>query len=378
MIYRDTWAEINLSAIRHNLTEIRRHIQPTAKLCAVVKANAYGHGAVEVSKVAVECGADFLAVATVEEGLQLRRAGFTLPILILGLIPYDAAEIAVENKITAAVSDFELAEKISAAAVKFDTRAKIHLKIETGMGRIGIFPNDAPALAEKISKLPNVEIEGVFSHFADADSSDKTFTLQQLEKFKNTCEEISRRGINIKIRHIAESAAILEIPAAHLDMVRAGIITYGLYPSDEVKHTIELQPAMKLLAKVAFLKEISAGTSIGYGREYIAAKASKIATVPLGYADGYIRAYKGFHVEIRGKFAPLAGRVCMDQFMVDVTEIPNVKIGDEVILFGSDKISIDDAARHLKTINYEITCLVSDRVPRLFKGESGSNSAVNV
>ncbi|MBQ7704682.1 MAG: alanine racemase [Selenomonadaceae bacterium] len=367
MIYRDIWAEINLAAIRHNLTEIRRHIQPTAKLCAVVKANAYGHGALEVSKVAEEIGADFLAVATVEEGLQLRRAGFTLPILILGLIPYDAAEIAVENKITATVADFELAEKISAAAVKFDTQAKIHLKIETGMGRIGIFPNDAVALAEKISKLPNIEIEGVFSHFADADSIDKTFTLQQLEIFKNTCEKISARGIKIKIRHIAESAAILEIPAAHLDMVRAGIITYGLYPSSEVKHTIELQPAMKLVAKVAYIKEISAGTSIGYGREFIAAKASKIATVPLGYADGYIRAYKGFKVEIRGKFAPVAGRVCMDQFMVDVTEIPNVKIGDEVILFGSEKISADDAARHLKTINYEITCLVSERVPRNFK-----------
>ncbi len=366
-MYRDTWAEINLAAIRHNLTEIRRHIQPTAKLCAVVKANAYGHGALEVSKIAEEIGADFLAVATVEEGLQLRRAGFTLPILILGLIPYDAAEIVVENKITAAVSDFELAEKISAAAVKFDTQAKIHLKIETGMGRIGIFPNDAVALAEKISKLPNIEIEGIFSHFADADSIDKTFTFQQLEIFKNTCEKISARGIKIKIRHIAESAAILEIPAAHLDMVRSGIITYGLYPSNEVKHTIELQPAMKLVAKVAYVKEISAGTSIGYGREFIAKKTAKIATLPLGYADGYIRAYKGFHVEIRGNFAPVAGRVCMDQFMVDVSEIPNVKIGDEVILFGSEKISADDAARHLKTINYEVTCLVSERVPRIFK-----------
>lgn len=367
MIYRDAWAEINLSAIRHNLTEIRRHIQPTAKLCAVVKANAYGHGAVEVSKVAEEIGADFLAVATVEEGLQLRRAGFNLPVLILGLIPYAAAEIAVENKISMTVSDFESAEKISAAAVKFDTQAKIHLKIETGMGRIGILPNDAVEIAEKISKLPNVEIEGIFSHFADADSADKTFTLRQLEIFKNICEKISERGIKIKIRHIAESAAILEIPDAHLDMVRAGIITYGLYPSETVAHNIELQPAMKLLAKVAYVKEVAAGTSIGYGREFIAKKASKIATVPLGYADGYIRAYKNFHVEINGKIAPIAGRVCMDQIMVDVTEIPNVKIGDEVILFGSEKISIDDAAKHLKTINYEITCLVSDRVQRVFK-----------
>ena len=366
-MYRDVWAEINLGAIRHNLTEIRRHIQPSAKLCAVVKANAYGHGALEVSKVAEEIGADFLAVATVEEGLQLRRAGFNLPILILGLIPYDDAEIIVENKITATVSDFELAGKISAAAVKFDTQAKIHLKVETGMGRIGLFPNDAVEIAERISKLPNIEIEGIFSHFADADSADKTFTLRQLEIFKNTCEKISERGIKIKIRHIAESAAILEIPAAHLDMVRAGIITYGLYPSESVKHTIEIFPAMKLVAKVAYIKEIPAGTSIGYGREYTASKRSTIATVPLGYADGYIRAYKNFHVEICGKLAKIAGRVCMDQFMVDVTEIPNVKIGDEVILFGSEKISIDDAARHLNTINYEITCLVSDRVQRVFK-----------
>lgn len=366
---RDVWAEINLAAVRHNLSAIRRHIQPAAKLCAVVKANAYGHGALEVSRVAVECGADFLAVATVDEALQLRRAGFDLPILILGLIPYAAAEVAVENGITLAVSDLRLAEEISAAAVKFDVRAKIHLKIETGMGRIGIFPEGAAELAAKISVLPNVEVEGVFSHFADADSPDKNFTIQQLEKFKSTCEKIAARGVEVKIRHIAESAAILEIPAAHLDMVRAGVITYGLYPSDAVGRTIELIPAMKLVAKVAYVKEIPAGTSIGYGREYIAEKAARIATLPLGYADGYVRAYKGFHVEIRGKFAPVAGRVCMDQVMVDVSEIPAVEVGDEVILFGSKKISADDAARHLKTINYEVTCLVSNRVARIFRND---------
>ncbi len=362
MSYRDVCAEINLSAVRHNLTEIRRHIQPTAKLCAVVKANAYGHGALEVSKIAVECGADFLAVATVEEGLALRRAGFDLPILILGLIPYDAAEAVVGNNLTAAVVDLDMAKKISAAAVKFDARAKIHLKIETGMGRIGLFPNDAVNLAKEIAALPNVELEGVFSHFADADSADKTFTLKQLEIFKDVTKKIGA-----KINHIAESAAILEIPEAHLNMVRAGIITYGLYPSAEVKHTIELQPVMKLKARVVFVKKIPAGTSIGYGREFIAARDSVIATLPLGYADGYVRAYKNFHVEIHGQLAPIAGRVCMDQVMVDVTDIDGVKVGDEVILFGSEKISIDDAARHLHTINYEVTCLVSNRVPRIFK-----------
>ncbi|MBR6013587.1 MAG: alanine racemase [Selenomonadaceae bacterium] len=366
MIYRDVYAEINLRAIEHNFTEIRRHIQPTAKLCAVVKANAYGHGAVEVSKIAVKCGADFLAVATVEEGLELRQAGFKVPILILGLIPYDSAKISVENNLTMTVSDFELAKKISDAAVEKNISAKVHLKIETGMGRIGIFPDDAVELAEKISKLPNVELEGVFSHFADADSSDKTFTFEQLKIFKDTCEKISERGIKIKIRHIAESAAILEIPDAHLDMVRAGIISYGLYPSSEVKKTIELQPVMTLKARAVFVKKIPAGTSIGYGRNFIAEKNSVIATLPIGYADGYIRAYKNFHVETHGKLAPIAGRICMDQFMVDVTEIPEVKIGDEFILFGGEKISIDDAAKHLNTINYEITCLISDRVPRIY------------
>ena len=362
MINREVYAEINLGAIRHNLTAIRRHIQAAARLCVVVKANAYGHGAVEVSKVAVECGADFLAVATVEEALELRRAGFTLPVLILGLIPRAAAEVVVENKITATVADLETAKKISAAAVKFDAQAKIHLKIETGMGRIGVYPADAVELAAEIVKLPNVELEGIFTHFADADSPDRTFTLNQLEIFKSTAEKIPA-----KIRHIAESAAILEIPAAHLDMVRAGIIIYGLYPAADFPHALELQPAMKLCARVVFVKKVPAGTSIGYGREFVAAQDSVIATLPLGYADGYIRAYKNFHVEIRGKLAPIAGRVCMDQVMVDVTEIPGVEVGDEAVLFGGELVSIDDAAKHLQTINYEVTCLVSARVPRIFK-----------
>ncbi|MBR5913198.1 MAG: alanine racemase [Selenomonadaceae bacterium] len=366
MINRDARAEINLGAIRHNFTEIRRHIQPTAKLCAVVKANAYGHGAIEVSKIAVECGADFLAVATVDEGLELRRAGFNQPILILGLIPYNAVSVAVENKLTMTVSDFELAEKISDAAAKIGTVAKIHLAIETGMGRIGIFPDNAVDVAAQIDSLPNVELEGIFTHFADADIKDKTFTLNQLEIFKSTAEKIRACGIDIKICHAAESAAILELPAAHLDMVRAGIISYGFYPSSEVKHTIELKPVMKLIARVVYLKKVPQGTPISYGREFVTKRDSVIATLPIGYADGYIRAYKNFHVEINGQLAPIAGRVCMDQFMVDVTDIPNVKIGDEAILFGSKLITGDDAAKHLNTINYEVTCLISERIPRVY------------
>lgn len=369
MILRDVYAEIDLNAIRHNLKKIRRHISPASKLCAVVKANAYGHGAVEVSKIAVECGADFLAVATVEEGLELRRAGFVLPILILGLIPTSAAEVVVAENLTQTVADLTGAEKISDAAVRAGKIAKIHLKIETGMGRIGVAPEDAVALAVKISRLPNVELEGVFSHFADADSSDRTFTNHQLKIFCDVAEKIQAAGVALKIRHIAESAAILDIPAAHLDMVRSGIITYGLYPSDDVRRTIELRPAMKLVTRIAYLKKISAGVSIGYGREFVAARDSLIATLPIGYADGYIRAYKNFHAEIRDKgLAPIAGRVCMDQTMLDVTDVKGVELGDEVILFGSPAVTIDDAARHLRTINYEVACLISARVPRKFTG----------
>ncbi|MBR0262022.1 MAG: alanine racemase [Selenomonadaceae bacterium] len=366
MILRDVYAEINLDAIRHNFTQIRRHINPNSKLCAVVKANAYGHGAIEVSKVAVECGADFLAVATVGEGLELRRADFTLPILILGLIPKEAVDAVVANDLTQAVVDFELAEKISETAQRLCKVAKVHLKIETGMGRIGVDPDKAVALAEKISRLPNVELEGMFSHFADADSDDRTFTNHQIEVFKETAHKIRSAGVEIKMFHLAESAAILDIPEAHFDMVRSGIINYGLYPSENVRRTIEIKPAMKLVTNIVYLKKVSAGVSIGYGREFVAERDSLIATLPLGYADGYIRAYKNFHVEIRGQLAPIAGRVCMDQTMIDVTDIDGVKVGDKVILFGSDLISADDAAKHLKTINYEITCLISERVPRIF------------
>ena len=363
MVIRDVFAEIDLGAIRHNLTEIRRRVK--SKLCTVVKANAYGHGAVQVAQVAVECGTDFLAVATVAEGLELRYAGFEQPILILGLIPHEAAQVVVENNLTQAVADIELAEKISAAAVRLDKIARVHLKIETGMGRIGADPKVAVDLAKKISALPNVEVEGLFSHFADADSPDRTFTRRQIEIFASTAEKIRASGVDIKIRHIAESAAILDIAEAHFDMCRAGIITYGLYPSDDVRRTIELRPAMKLVARVVQLKKIPAGTSIGYGRDFVAERDSVIATLPLGYADGYIRAYKNFHVDIGGQLAPIAGRICMDQTMIDATGL-DVHVGDEVILFGSDAISIDDAARHLNTINYEVTCLVSSRVPRIF------------
>lgn len=338
-------------------------------MCAVVKANAYGHGAVAAARVALEAGAEYLAVATLSEGEELREAGFTAPILLLGLVLPESAADVVAHDITQVVCDLELARALSAAATQQGKVAKVHLKVDTGMGRIGVRADEIGELAASIAALPNIEIEGMFSHFAAADSRDKRYTREQLALFDAAIAAVEGRGIKLAIKHIAESAAILELPEAHYDMVRAGVIQYGLMPSDEVERTIELQPVMALKAKIVWLKHINKGDSIGYGRDFVASRDSVIATLPLGYADGYIRAYGRAHgcVELHGRRAPIAGRVCMDQVMIDVTDIPDVKIGDVATLFGG-AITIDEAAEWLDTINYEIPCMIAGRIPRVYVG----------
>lgn len=366
---RAAWAEIDLRALRHNYEEIKKNIRGGAKLCAVVKADAYGHGALAVARVAVEAGASYLAVATLGEAIELREAGFTTPILLLGLVLPDEARDIVDYDVTQVVCELPLAEAISREAVRQHKVAKVHLKVETGMGRIGIRPEEIGALAAAVKQLPNIEIEGMFSHFAMADSKDKTYTKGQLVKFEQALNAVKEAGVTLKIRHIAESAAILEIPEAHYDMVRAGVIQYGMWPSDEVTHPIDIRPVMKVFAKVVFMKTLHPGESIGYGRQFIAARESRIATLPIGYADGYIRAYgNGGYVSFGGRKAPIAGRVCMDQVMVDVTDLPDVKEGDTAVLFGDETVTADTAAKWLNTINYEVTCLISPRVPRVYKG----------
>ncbi|MBR2216084.1 MAG: alanine racemase [Selenomonadaceae bacterium] len=368
MLSRGAWAKIDLAALKQNYIAIKSCIQGRAQLCAVVKANGYGHGALAVARTAVECGAAYLAVATLEEAKELRRAGFTTPILLLGVVPPEYAPEIVAHELTAAVTDKDSAVALSQAATLQGRRVKIHLKVDTGMGRIGIPPREAGNFAAFLGNLPGLDLEGIFSHFAAADTADKTHTRRQLELFKEAIAAVEGQGISLRLKHIAESAAILEIPEAHFDMVRAGIIQYGLWPSSEVSHPIDLKPVMTLMAQIALVKEVAVGETIGYGGEFKAARASRIATLPIGYADGYIRAYgqKGY-VEIRGKRAPIAGRVCMDQVMVDVTDIPEAKSGDVATLFGSPTLTTDEAAGWLNTINYEVTCLVSPRVPRLYQ-----------
>lgn len=361
---RDAWARIDLSAIRENFKIINDKIGNT-KLCAVVKADAYGHGSAQVARIALQMGAYYLAVATVDEGIELRKAGITAPILILGLSPKEAANEIVYYNLTQGAADFSLSKSISEAAAEQNKQAKLHLKVETGMGRIGVNAKDAPTLAKRIAELENIELEGVYSHFAAADEKDKSFVKTQLSIFLEVIREAENLGVNFKLRHIAESAAILEIPEAHLDMARAGIIEYGLFPSKEVSHSAPLKEAFTLQAKIVFLKTIDKGQSIGYGREFVAKRRSKIATLPIGYADGYIRAFKNGEVSVNGKRCKIAGRVCMDQVMIDVTEVENVAVGDVVTLFGGD-IPIDEAAKFIDTINYELPCLIGKRVPRIY------------
>lgn len=364
---RAVWAEIDLAAIRRNLEEIRNCVRGGAKLCAVVKANAYGHGAVAVARAAVDAGASYLAVAILEEALELRSAGFCEPVLILGYTPPEQAPQIVAHNVTQTIFSLEAAAALSAEAMRQGKAVKVHLKVDTGMGRIGVRPEEAGVLAARIASLPGVELEGVFSHFASSDSADKTAAVAQLMRFREALRCIEAAGVQIAIRHIANSAAILEMPESHFDMVRAGIILYGLWPSDEVTHGAALHPAMRLKARISYVKEMPAGEAISYGGAFRTARKSRIATLPIGYADGYSRLLSGkAEVEVGSVLAPVVGRICMDQCMLDVSDAGDVHAGDEVTLFGGTRMSAAALAWRLGTIHYEVVCTVGARVPRVY------------
>lgn len=370
MADRGAWAEIDLAVLEQNIREIKGCVKNGARFCAVVKADAYGHGAIAVARKAVEMGADYLAVAVTAEATELRRAGFTVPILILGGIQADEADIIVDNDITQAVFTMETAEALSAAAVRRNKTVRVHMAVDTGMGRIGVRPDEAGMFAAEVSALPNVELEGMFSHFALSDAKDKSYAQEQFSRFKTAMESVEAAGIKLKIRHIANSAAILEMPETHLDMVRAGIILYGLWPSDEVEHVIDLQPVMKVKARITYVKDQHIGETVSYGRTWAPKSEAVLATLPLGYADGYTRLYAGkAKVALKGTLVPVVGRICMDQCMVDVTSIADVKVGDTVTVFGDSGITADTLAGWIGTINYEVTCMMSPRLPRVYTGK---------
>lgn len=369
--YYRVQANINLDAVYQNVKQAKKLLKPGTKLMAVIKADGYGHGAVEVAKTIDEL-ADAYGVAILEEGIELRRAGITKPILILGFTPQPQYEAMIDYDIEAAVFQPDMAEKLSQAAVSKGKSAGIHLKLDTGMSRIGFALNDA-ALSDiiKIAGLPGIRIEGCFSHFARMDEADKTKAMEQFSCYCDFVRRIEDAGINIPVKHISNSAGIIEAPEVHLDMVRDGICVYGLYPSEEVqKERLPLIPAMELKAWVSYVKELDAGVEVGYGGTFTTSRRTRVATIPVGYADGYPRCLsnKG-RVLIHGQSAPIIGRVCMDQFMADVTEIGDVSEGDEVTLFGRDgdaKISIEEISGMSHSFNYEFVCDVGKRVPRVF------------
>ncbi len=366
-VIRATRAVIDLSAIAYNIRAIRQKIGPKVRLMAVVKADGYGHGAVEVARVAVKNGADWLGVAIPEEGKQLREAGIQAPILVFGLIQPEEAYKVVEYGLEQTVCTDRVLKSLDRVASSASTAINVHLKVDTGMGRLGVSPEDVLPVVRKVRKFRNVILKGIFSHFATADASDKTFAMHQLELFNKVLSSLAAEGIDIPMKHIANSAAILDIPQAYYGMVRAGIMVYGLYPSKNVRPDLQLRPAMSLKTKVAAVRTVVKGSSISYGRTFITrSESTKIATLPIGYADGLSRSLSnGGEVVIRGIRAPIVGTVCMDMCMIDVSHIEGVKPGDEVSVFGG-VIHTDEVAGKIGTINYEVVCAVSKRVPRVY------------
>ncbi len=371
-IQRPVWAEVDLNAVAHNLGEVRKRTK--AKIMAIVKANAYGHGAYPVANTLLKAGADCLGVAILAEALELRAKGITAPILILGYTPEEMARQVVEKDITQTVYTLNQTHALAQAGRDLGKEAKVHIKVDTGMGRIG-FPWDGPEAISPVFEMAGLQVEGAFTHLAVADIKDKSFTLEQLDKFHFCLDTLAAYGHPVPLKHAANSAAVIDVPEAHLDMVRPGIMLYGLAPSREVDLTgVDLRPAMTLKAKIALVKNLPAGSSVSYGRTFRAPAEVRVATLPIGYADGYTRLLSNrAEVLIRGRRAPVIGRICMDQCMVDVSAIPEASVGDEAVLFGSDGedlLPVDELADILGTINYELVCMVSARVPRIYSGNA--------
>lgn len=367
------WAEVNLDAIAHNVQEIKKLLKPETKLLGVVKADAYGHGFREVAKTLLQNGADTLGVATIDEAMQLRAREIKAPILILGHTPDSRAQDLVEYDITPTVFSYSLAKAVSDVAVRMGKQAKIHISLDTGMSRIGFNTEDEDVeTILSIHRLPNVEIEGMFTHFAKADEKDHAYTEMQFERFMDMARRLEARGLFIPVKHVCNSAGVMEYPQYQLDMVRPGIILYGQYPSDDVdKSKLDLIPAMELKAVITHINTKEKGVRVSYGGTYKTYKDfTKIATIPIGYADGYLRNLSNNADMIAGgQRVPVIGRICMDQCMIDVTAVNNISVGDEVIIFGKrgdEEITVTELATLMGTINYEILCVIGKRIPRVY------------
>lgn len=369
---RPTRAVISESALRFNLDGIRRKVGPGVKIMGVVKANAYGHGMEEISDIMVSWGVDYLGVGFLEEGIALRNLGVSLPILVLGGVLGNQVRDFLKYNLEITVSSLEIGKSIDHQAALFGAgKAKVHLKIDTGMERIGVRWENAGAFLERIFQLKHVEVAGVYSHFATSDEKDKSFALDQIARFERVLSSAGEKGLPVPLAHMANSGAVLDLPQSYFSMVRPGVMTYGAYPSRETSESVPVRPVMSLESKVVFLKDVDAGVGVSYGRRYTTARRTRIATVPIGYGDGYSRRLTNqAEVLIGGRRYPVVGTVCMDQLMVDLGPESPVRVGDNVVLVGRDgteTISAWDLAETLGTIPYEVFTGVTARVPRIIQ-----------
>ncbi len=364
--YRPTWAEINLSNLNHNFNQLKRVLTPMTLVLVTVKADAYGHGLIPIAKKLEDAGVDFFGVASIDEGIKLRQAGINLPILILGLILKTDISPLFKYKLTPTICDEELGLALNKEAKTRKSPINVHIKVDTGMGRIGILHSDAAGLVRNIHKFGFIKIEGIFTHFPLADT-DKDFTLRQIRLFDNLVSGLKKGGIHIPLVHAANSIASIDYKEGHFNMVRPGLAVYGLYPKKGLR--INLKPLLALKTKVMFLKKVPKGYGISYGHDYVTKKATQVITLPIGYGDGYPRNLSNQGpVLIRGKRFKICGRICMDQIMVDVGNLA-VKIGDEAVLIGSqgkNKITAEELALLSGTIPYEIVCGLGSRIPRVY------------
>jgi alanine racemase len=365
-------AVIDLKAIEANFRAVRGLLRPGVALLAVVKANAYGHGSIEVSRALVAAGADALGVAYVEEGILLRRAGLRVPILVMGPTPPEAAEAVLEQGLAPMVADLGLAERLSSLAAQAGRTVGIHLKVDTGMARLGVSPEEAPAYAAKLSRLPGIRLEGLMSHFADAEADDPAAAREQLARFREVGRALRAAGLSAGLHHLANSAGVLALPEAHLDLVRPGILLYGYAPSPGQAARLALCPALTLRTRVAALRAVPRGQGISYGHTFVAPRDVRVATIPVGYADGVRRSLSNRgEVLVRGRRAPILGRICMDMMLADVSAMPEAALGDEVVLIGrqgNEAITADDVAAAAGTISYEVLAGIGPRIPRVYVG----------
>ena len=374
--HRATRAEIDLTAFRHNLQNLRKYLDPQTRIMAIVKADAYGHGAVSCARIAVESGAaNYLGAGVIEEGIELRENGLNAPILILGSIFPDEAEDLVRHNLATILCTQPLAQALSKEAEKQDKTVSVHIKVDTGMNRLGISPENLPALLDQVRNLKNLKIEAVSTHFSSADDEDLSVTQAQLEEFQTALTILQKEGVHTPIVHCANTSALFKFPESHFNMVRPGLILYGVLPSPSLRPIIDqgenpFQPVMQWKSQIILLKPIAKNQPVSYSGSFTTQRDSLIATLPIGYADGLHRMLSNkMDVLIRGRRAPQVGNICMDMILIDVTDIPDVQAGDEVVIFGrqgDEMISVEELAVKGKTIPYEILCSVSKRVPRIY------------